>query len=47
VLEQEEQLEELHGVIKNVKYGQQAIGQEADVHAELLDNAEKEVRSMV
>ena len=46
MLEQDEQLEELHGIVQNIKYGQQAIGQEADVHSDLLDNAEKEVNGI-
>jgi hypothetical protein len=44
ILEQDEDLDELHGHILNIKYAGQAIGKEADVHNKLLDNLEDDVR---
>lgn len=46
-IEQDEQFGELGGVLQNIKYAQQDIGKEADVHMKLLGEAEVEVKTCV
>ena len=43
ILEQDDKLDELGGVVKNIRYGHQAIGTELDVHAQLLDKTGADV----
>lgn len=42
---QDDKLDQLHGQIQNIKYGQQNIGKEVDQQNILLDNLEDEVDS--
>ena len=42
-IEQEEQLDVIHGAIKSIRYAGEAIHQEADTHVNMLNQAETEV----
>lgn len=43
VQEQNKNFEEIHGVLKKIKYTGQDIGKEEDINAQLLDKFEKKV----